>query len=105
MMMGEDLGIKAKEAAVQEVAKLLPLPELLQSIASIKADYITRQQSSYTGTERNSDLQGRLNEDLRSRQLICLPIELSSLNSASSAIFHHMNTIFSDPSLIPGWEV
>ncbi|KAL6970868.1 SNARE-binding exocyst subunit S6 [Sarracenia purpurea var. burkii] len=43
-MMGEDLGIEAKEAAVREVAKLLPLPELLQSIASIKADYITRQQ-------------------------------------------------------------
>lgn len=42
--MGEDLGIEAKEAAVREVAKLLPLPELLQSIASIKADYITRQQ-------------------------------------------------------------
>ena len=43
-MMAEDLGIEAKEAAVREVAKLLPLPELLQSIASIKADYITRQQ-------------------------------------------------------------
>ncbi|KAF7144185.1 hypothetical protein RHSIM_Rhsim05G0166700 [Rhododendron simsii] len=45
-MMGEDLGIEAKEAAVREVAKLLPLPELLQSIASIKADYITRQQAN-----------------------------------------------------------
>lgn len=44
--MGEDLGIEAKEAAVREVAKLLPLPELLQSIASIKADYITRQQAN-----------------------------------------------------------
>ena len=43
-MMVEDLGIEAKEAAVREVAKLLPLPELLQSISSIKADYITRQQ-------------------------------------------------------------
>ncbi|WCJ33601.1 Exocyst complex component SEC6 [Euphorbia peplus] len=45
-MMVEDLGIEAKEAAVREVAKLLPAPELLQSIASIKADYITRQQAN-----------------------------------------------------------
>lgn len=43
-MMSEDLGVEAKEASVREVAKLLPLPELLQSIASIKADYIARQQ-------------------------------------------------------------
>lgn len=44
-MMVEDLGIEAKEAAVREVAKLLPISELLQSIiSSIKADYITRQQ-------------------------------------------------------------
>lgn len=42
--MVEDLGVEAKESAVREVAKLLPLPELLQSIASIKADYIARQQ-------------------------------------------------------------
>lgn len=40
----EDLGIEAKEAAVREVAKLLPLPELLSSIASIKSDYLARQQ-------------------------------------------------------------
>ncbi|CAM8881091.1 unnamed protein product [Rhodiola kirilowii] len=46
MMMGEDLGVEAKESAVREVAKLLPLPELLHSIASIKADYITRQQAN-----------------------------------------------------------
>ncbi|KAG6752303.1 hypothetical protein POTOM_044526 [Populus tomentosa] len=45
-MMAEDLGIEAKETAVREVAKLLPLPELLQSIVSIKADYITRQQAN-----------------------------------------------------------
>jgi len=45
-MMAEDLGVEAKEAAVREVAKLLPLPELLQSISSIKADYISRQQVS-----------------------------------------------------------
>ncbi|KAK9111125.1 hypothetical protein Scep_018644 [Stephania cephalantha] len=45
-MMVEDLGIEAKEAAVREVAKLLPLPELLSSIASIKADYISRQQAN-----------------------------------------------------------
>ncbi|KAK9284044.1 hypothetical protein L1049_012304 [Liquidambar formosana] len=43
-MMVEDLGVEAKESAVHEVAKLLPLPELLQSISSMKADYITRQQ-------------------------------------------------------------
>lgn len=43
-MMVEDLGVEAKEAAVREVAKLLPLPELLQSIASIKSDYVSRQQ-------------------------------------------------------------
>ncbi|CAN0859244.1 Exocyst complex component SEC6 [Linum grandiflorum] len=45
-MMGEDLGVEAKEASVREVAKLLPLPELLLSIASIKADYISRQQAN-----------------------------------------------------------
>ena len=45
-MMAEDLGVEAKEAAVREVAKLLPLPEMLQSISSIKADYISRQQVS-----------------------------------------------------------
>ena len=42
--MVEDLGIEAKESAVREVAKLLPLPELLHSISSVKADYIARQQ-------------------------------------------------------------
>ncbi|KAB1209319.1 Exocyst complex component SEC6 [Morella rubra] len=42
--MAEDLAVEAKESAVREVAKLLPLPELLQSIASIKTDYISRQQ-------------------------------------------------------------
>lgn len=46
MMMAEDLGVEAKEASVREVAKLLPLPELLHSIASIKADYVSRQQVS-----------------------------------------------------------
>ncbi|KZV28935.1 hypothetical protein F511_13730 [Dorcoceras hygrometricum] len=45
-MMADDLGVEAKEAAVREVAKLLPLPELLNSIASIKADYIARQQAN-----------------------------------------------------------
>ncbi|CAL5211075.1 unnamed protein product [Lathyrus oleraceus] len=46
MMMAEDLGVEAKEASVREVAKLLPLPELLHSIASIKADYVSRQQAN-----------------------------------------------------------
>ncbi|XP_068649802.1 exocyst complex component SEC6 isoform X2 [Aristolochia californica] len=45
-MMMQDLGVEAKEAAVREVAKLLPLPELLSSIASIKADYVQRQQAN-----------------------------------------------------------
>ena len=48
-MMAEDLGVEAKEAAVREVAKLLSLPEHLLSIASIKADYISRQQVSFGG--------------------------------------------------------
>ncbi|XP_064969513.1 exocyst complex component SEC6-like isoform X1 [Musa acuminata AAA Group] len=42
----EYLGIEAKEAAVSEVAKILPLPDLLVSIASIKADYLSRQQAN-----------------------------------------------------------
>lgn len=46
-MMVEDLGVEAKESAVREVAKLLSLPELLQSIATIKADYIARQQVKF----------------------------------------------------------
>ncbi|KAJ4972759.1 hypothetical protein NE237_005933 [Protea cynaroides] len=45
-MMVEDLGVEAKEAAVREVDKLLPLPELLSSITLIKSDYITRQQAN-----------------------------------------------------------
>ncbi|KAJ0095639.1 hypothetical protein Patl1_16045 [Pistacia atlantica] len=45
-MMSEDLGVEAKEAAVREVAKLLTLPELLQSITDMKADYIARQQAN-----------------------------------------------------------
>ncbi|VAI60727.1 unnamed protein product [Triticum turgidum subsp. durum] len=44
----EDLGIEAKEAAVREVAKLLPSQDLLSSIASIKADYLSRQQTNDT---------------------------------------------------------
>ncbi|XP_076894273.1 exocyst complex component SEC6-like [Bidens hawaiensis] len=45
-MMVEDLGIEAKESAVREVAKLLPLRELFLSISSMKADYIARQQAN-----------------------------------------------------------
>ncbi|XP_073010265.1 exocyst complex component SEC6 [Typha latifolia] len=44
--MMQDLGIEAKEAAVREVAKLLPLPELLASISTIKSDYLSRQQTN-----------------------------------------------------------
>jgi len=46
MRVQEDLGIEAKEAAAREVAKLLPMPESLASIASIKADYAIRQQAN-----------------------------------------------------------
>ncbi|TVU28547.1 hypothetical protein EJB05_20068, partial [Eragrostis curvula] len=49
----EDPGIEAKEAAVREVAKLLPLPELLSSIASIKYDYLARQQETATASMRS----------------------------------------------------
>lgn len=42
--MSEDLGVEAKEAAVREVAKLLTLPDQLQFIGDMKADYIARQQ-------------------------------------------------------------
>ncbi|XP_031254404.1 exocyst complex component SEC6-like isoform X2 [Pistacia vera] len=45
-MISEDLGVEAKEAAVREVAKLFTLPDLLQSIADMKADYIARQQAN-----------------------------------------------------------
>lgn len=55
--MAEDLGVQAKEAAVREVAKLLSLPEHLLSIASIKTDYIARQQVSLRRFQlRNCDL-------------------------------------------------
>ncbi|OAE20162.1 hypothetical protein AXG93_3818s1610 [Marchantia polymorpha subsp. ruderalis] len=43
MMMG-DAGIEAKEAAVREVAKLLPLPDSLAIINTIRTDYALRQQ-------------------------------------------------------------
>ncbi|KAH9758017.1 exocyst complex component SEC6 [Citrus sinensis] len=45
-MMSEDHGVEAKEAAVREVAKLLTLPEQLQFIGDMKADYIARQQAN-----------------------------------------------------------
>ncbi|KAM0057667.1 putative exocyst complex component EXOC3/Sec6 [Helianthus debilis subsp. tardiflorus] len=45
-MMVEDIGMKAEESAVAEVAKLLSLPHLLLSTSSIKADYIARQQAN-----------------------------------------------------------
>ncbi|KAH9692246.1 exocyst complex component SEC6 [Citrus sinensis] len=44
--MSEDLGVEAKEAAVREVAKLLTLPDQLQFIGDMKADYIARQQAN-----------------------------------------------------------
>ncbi|XP_058096627.1 exocyst complex component SEC6-like isoform X2 [Magnolia sinica] len=63
-MMIQDLGIEAKEAAVREVAKLLPLPELLASIASIKSDYVQRQQveQAQAGLEALSSSQKKINQ-------------------------------------------
>ncbi len=43
-MMMQDAGIEAKEAAVREVAKLLPLPDSLATITTIRSDYALRQQ-------------------------------------------------------------
>lgn len=43
-MMMQDSGIEAKEAAVREVAKLLPLPDSLTFINAIRTDYASRQQ-------------------------------------------------------------
>ncbi|KAI3518450.1 hypothetical protein L1887_07216 [Cichorium endivia] len=51
MMIG-DVGIEANESAFREVAKLLPLPELLLSISSIKADYIARQEVDQVRSKR-----------------------------------------------------
>jgi exocyst complex component 3 len=42
--MMHDAGIEAKEAAVREVAKLLPLPDSLASVNGIRSDYALRQQ-------------------------------------------------------------
>ncbi|MCO5584340.1 hypothetical protein L7F22_038264 [Adiantum nelumboides] len=42
----QDLGVEAREAAVREVAKLLPLPSSLGSIAALRADYAQRLQAN-----------------------------------------------------------
>jgi exocyst complex component 3 len=78
-MMIRDGDIEAKEAAVREVAKLLPLPESLASITTIRADYALRQQhndaqlstsvmtqveQARTGIDALQDSQMRIN-DLR----------------------------------------
>ncbi|KAH9758037.1 exocyst complex component SEC6 [Citrus sinensis] len=52
-MMSEDLGVEAKEAAVREVAKLLTLPDQLQFIGDMKADYIARQQNTINQLREN----------------------------------------------------
>lgn len=44
----EDLGIEAKVAVVHEVTKLLPLLDIL---ASIKSDYVVRQQERECGLQ------------------------------------------------------
>ncbi|KAH9692265.1 exocyst complex component SEC6 [Citrus sinensis] len=51
--MSEDLGVEAKEAAVREVAKLLTLPDQLQFIGDMKADYIARQQNTINQLREN----------------------------------------------------
>ncbi|KAK4489922.1 hypothetical protein RD792_000570 [Penstemon davidsonii] len=76
-MMVEDLGVEAKEAAVREVAKLLPLPELLHSIASIKADYIARQQAN------DAQLSTMVAEQVEQAQA-----GLESLSSSENTICH-----------------
>ncbi|KAL3845847.1 hypothetical protein ACJIZ3_003250 [Penstemon smallii] len=76
-MMVEDLGVEAKEAAVREVAKLLPLPELLHSIASIKADYIARQQAN------DAQLSTMVAEQVEQAQA-----GLESLSSSENTISH-----------------
>ncbi|KAH9692261.1 exocyst complex component SEC6 [Citrus sinensis] len=59
--MSEDLGVEAKEAAVREVAKLLTLPDQLQFIGDMKADYIARQQAQ-TGLESLALSQNTINQ-------------------------------------------
>ncbi|XP_024516551.1 exocyst complex component SEC6 isoform X1 [Selaginella moellendorffii] len=44
--MWQELGVEAKEAAVREVAKLLPYPDSLASIAILRTDYSLRQQAN-----------------------------------------------------------
>ncbi|CAK9200944.1 unnamed protein product [Sphagnum troendelagicum] len=76
-MMIRDGDIEAKEAAVREVAKLLPLPESLASITTIRADYALRQQhndaqlstsvmtqveQARTGIDALQDSQTRIND-------------------------------------------
>ena len=40
----QDVQVEAREAAIREVAKLLPSPASLSSIASIRSDYLQRLQ-------------------------------------------------------------
>jgi hypothetical protein len=40
------------------VAKLLPLPELLSSIASIKSDYLARQQVTWSTPRHRNFIRG-----------------------------------------------
>ncbi|KAK9072167.1 hypothetical protein SSX86_008599 [Deinandra increscens subsp. villosa] len=76
-MIVEDLGIEAKESAVREVAKLLPLRELLHSISSIKSDYIARQQAT------DAQLSTMVAEQVEQAQS-----GLKSLGSSEKAVHH-----------------
>ncbi|KAI3825881.1 hypothetical protein L1987_07591 [Smallanthus sonchifolius] len=81
-MIVEDLGIEAKESAVREVAKLLPLRELLHSISSIKADYIARQQAT------DAQLSTMVAEQVEQAQA-----GLKALGSSEKAV-HHLRENF-----------
>ncbi|KAK1435514.1 hypothetical protein QVD17_01279 [Tagetes erecta] len=81
-MIVEDLGIEAKESAVREVAKLLPLRELLLSISSIKSDYIARQQAT------DAQLSTMVAEQVEQAQA-----GLKALGSSEKAV-HHLRKNF-----------
>ncbi|KAL8131474.1 hypothetical protein AgCh_007421 [Apium graveolens] len=107
-MMVEDLAIEAKEAAVREVAKLWTLPELLQSIASIKADYITRQQAndaqlSTMVAEQVTQAQAGL-ESLASSQKTVNQLRRGGMMSISVEAAEVRDSLSDDKELISTYE-
>ncbi|KAH9758036.1 exocyst complex component SEC6 [Citrus sinensis] len=69
--MSEDLGVEAKEAAVREVAKLLTLPDQLQFIGDMKADYIARQQTGLESLALSQNTINQLRENFISIERYC----------------------------------